>query len=206
MPFPKHDKALERARADLADKVQEQPLGSNTGKRVREMQSHTWLGGTGWPWCVAAWITWAEEAGFKLPYQGAGAYAYLDWARKAGWTCRLEQATPGDAVVFNIGAGHMGMLESYNRSMRTITTIDGNVSDRVGRKVRSIDVVRGVVHVPEKPKVLPPAKPPMFEVVTSESGHKVIYTSTAGRIGKRLPKFLAKHAKLTIRRRRKGRE
>lgn len=176
-------------------------MGSNTNGRVRAMQAHTWLGGTRWPWCVAACITWWEEAGFKLPYQGAGAYQFLRWARSAGWTCPLGAAVPGDAIVWNIGSGHMSLLVSKPRD-GLVHTIDGNSSDRVKENWRSRSLVRGVVHVPAEHAVKP-AKPPLFEVVTSESGHKVIYTSTASRIGKRLPKILAKHAKVTIRRRRK---
>ena len=202
MAYPKHAKTLARARADLKAGVKEEPLGSNTGRRVREMQAHTWLGGTRWPWCAAAVVTWAEEAGFTLPYQGAGAYAWLDWAKKAGWTCTPAQAIPGDFVVFNIGAGHIAMLELPVEG-GNVQTIDGNSSDRVKRNVRGIASVRGIVHLPEKPTYLPPAKAPKFEVVTSENGHRVIYVSTASRVGKKLAQILGKHPSVTIRRRRK---
>lgn len=203
MRYPKHGKAVQQAKNDLANGVRERPMGSNTNGRVRVMQKNTWLGGTGWPWCVAACITWALEAGFKLPYKGAGAYAYLDWARQHGWTCQLGQAVPGDFVVWNIGAGHMSMLVEKYRAGEPVHTIDGNSSDRVKENWRQSSLVRGIVHLPEDPAKLPPAKPPLFEVVTSESGHKVIYTSTASRIGKKLPQLLAKHAKLTVRRKKK---
>lgn len=199
VPYPKHEKALSIARSDLRKGVREYPDGSNTGKRIRHMQGHTWLGGTGWPWCVAACICWAEEAGFTLPYQGAGAYQFFDWAKSAGWTCTAGQAIPGDFVVFNIGAGHMGMLE-YPVSGRTVSTIDGNSSNKVKRNARDISTVRGYIHLPEKVS-MPKAKPPLYEVVTSESGHKVIYASTARGIAKKLPQFLKKYAKITIRRR-----
>lgn len=200
MAFPKHETALARAKADLKRGVKEVPLGSNTGPRVSAMQAHTWLGGTGWPWCVAACVTWAEEADFRLPYQGAGAYAFLDWAARSGWTCTKAQAIPGDFVVFNIGAGHMAMLAKPIEGA-TVETIGGNESDRVKRSVRSASLIRGIVHLPERPVSLPPAKPPLFEVVTSESGHKVIYVSTASRVGAKLPKILAKYARVTVRRR-----
>lgn len=205
MAYPKHAKALARARADLKAGVKEVPLtvpSSNTGPRVREMQAHTWLGGTGWPWCVAACITWAEEAGFVLPYQGAGAYAYLDWAKQNGWTCTLGQAVPGDFIVFNIGAGHIAMLATPVGGVSQVHTIDGNSSDRVKENLRSVKLVRGVVHLPEKHTV-PKAKPPLFEVVTSENGHRVLYVSTASRVGKKLPAILARHARVTIRRRKR---
>lgn len=203
MPYPKHEKALARANADLKAGVREVPLGSNTGPRVREMQGHTWLGGTRWPWCVAACVTWAEEAGFVLPYQGAGAYAFLDWARRNGWSKPLSRAIPGDFVVFNIGAGHMAMLVEYDARAGTVETIDGNSSDRVRRVLRSASLVRGAVTLPEKPHKIPAAKPPLFEVVTSESGHKVITVSTASGLAKKLEKLLKKHPTLTIRRRKR---
>lgn len=198
MAYPKHAKALAAAKKDLAAGVKEVPLGSNTGKRVREMQSHTWLGGTGWPWCVAACITWAEEAGFVLPYQGAGAYVYLDWAKRNGWTCSLAQAVPGDFIVWNLGSGHMSMLESPAAG-GVVDTIDGNSSDRVKENTRSASLVRGVVHLPEQHAV-PEAKAPLYEVVGSESGHKVIYVSSASRVGAKLPKILLKYAHVTVRR------
>lgn len=200
MPYPKHEAALVAAKKDLAAGVKEVPLGSNTGPRVREMQAHTWLGGTGWPWCVAACVTWAEEASFKLPYQGAGAYAYLDWAKANGWTCTLGQAIPGDFVVWNLGSGHMSMLASPVAG-GMVHTIDGNSSDRVKENMRFASLVRGVVHLPETEHRLGPVKPPLFEVVSSESGHKVIYVSTANRVGKKLPQILARHARVTVRRR-----
>lgn len=201
MAYPKHEKALARAKADLAAGVKERPLGSNTNGRVRAMQAHTWLGGTGFPWCVAACITWAEEAGFVLPYQGAGAYAYLDWAKGAGWTCTLGQAVPGDFIVWNLGSGHMSMLASKPEG-GNVHTIDGNSSDRVKENWRSASLVRGVVHLPEQHAV-PKAKPPLFEVASSESGHRVLYVSTASRVGAKLPKILARHARVTIRRRKR---
>jgi hypothetical protein len=81
-----------------------------------------------------------------------------------------------------------------------VETIDGNSSDRVKANRRPASLVRGVVHLPEKHSE-PKAKPPLFEVASSASGHKVIYVSTASRVGKRLPAILAKHANVTVRRR-----
>jgi hypothetical protein len=204
MAFPKHDRAIAQAKKDLAAGTQEVPPGTNTGPRVREMQAHTWLGGTRWPWCVAACITWAEEAGFKLPYQGAGAYAYHAWAKKAGWLVPMKKAIPGDFVVFNIGSGHIAMLEKPIVGSQ-VTTIGGNESHKVKRSTRNTSLIREgtIVHLPETLIKPPPAKPPLFEVVTSESGHKVIYASNANKIGKRLPGFLKKHKGLTIRRKKK---
>jgi hypothetical protein len=108
---------------------------------------------------------------------------------------------PGDLVVFNIGAGHMGILrEPVTSSDWFVYTVDGNVDDAVRLRVRPIDTVRGFVHIPEEP-VAAQAKPPMFEVIGSASGHKVIYVSGANAVARRLPQFLRRHPVLTIRRR-----
>lgn len=155
------------------------------------MQAHTWLGGTHWPWCVAACVTWLEEAGFKLPYQGAGAWAFLDWARKAGWAVPASKAIPGDLVVWGFGSGHMSMLTQPVAAGRVLT-IDGNVDDAVEYRNRPISLVRGFIHIPELHSA-PPAKPPVFEVVGSASGHKVIYVSGARAIGRNLSRFLKNH-------------
>lgn len=199
--YPKHEKLLGGALADVG--VHEEPLGSNTGKKVREYQASTWLGGTGWPWCVAFCVYHALKAGFKLPYLGAGAYAWLDWAKRAGWVVPASGAVPGDFVVFNVGAGHMGMLREKVSGGR-VKTVDGNVSNAVELRDRPLSSVRGFVHLPEKPGVASkPEKPPMFEVVTSESGHKVIYVSGARAVGRKLEQILRRHPSVTIRRRRR---
>lgn len=198
--FPRHEAELASALKDVG--VREQPTGSNTGPRVRVYQAATWLGGTGWPWCAAFCCYQAEQAGFALPYKGAGAYAWLDWARGAGWDTTAP--IPGDWVVWDIGAGHISILREPIKD-GYVDTVDGNASDSVMLCSRPFSLVRGFIHLPEKEATLPPpAKPPMFEVVTSESGHRVIYVSGASAIGKRLPRFLKRHPRgLTIRRRKK---
>jgi hypothetical protein len=199
--YPLHDRVVRFALAEYQHGVREDPPGSNTGPRVREYQAATWLGGTGWPWCCAfaVWC-WQKALGRPLPYRGAGAYAWLDWARKAGWVVDAQHAIPGDFVVFNIGAGHMAILrEPVTRG--EVLTVDGNVSDAVGLRSRTLSTVRGFVHIPEQP-VAVEARPPMFEVITSETGYKVIYVSGANAVAKRLPGFLRRHPVLTIRRRR----
>lgn len=201
--FPRHAAALASARKDIG--TAEQPPGSNTGPRVRTYQQATWLRGTGWPWCVAFCVYHWKSAGFILPYLGAGAYAFLDWARAHGWTCKITDAVPGDGVVFNVGSGHMAMLaRRVSPGDRTIHTVDGNVSNRVDVRERDLRLVRGIVHIPEKAAPRPPEKPPVFEVVTSASGQKVVYVSGARAVGRKLGEILKKYpAGVTIRRRRK---
>lgn len=202
-----HTEALKWARSHVGET--EHPRGSNRGPFVQRCQSQTWLPGTGWPWCVAFWIAaWKLGAQRKLPYLGAGAYAFLDWHRKHApdWVVPIQRAKPGAACVWNVGAGHLSMLERpYSETTPLVHTIDGNVSDTVARRVRPISQLRGVVDPPETvKKPIKLAKPPVYEVVTSASGHsQVIYVSGVKAISKRLDQLLRKHGKLTIRRRRK---
>lgn len=203
--YPKHAKAVECARADIG--VAEEPAHSNSGRvgrrshRIVEMQRNTWLGGTGWPWCVAAWQTWTKEAGLPCPYRTAGAYDLAAWAQRSGHVVPLGAATPGDCVVFNLGSGHVGLFVSQKSGK--VTTIDGNTDDQVARRVRPTSVVRCVVHIAEHPIPAPAPKPPLFEVVESESGHKVVYVSNARNVGKKIAQILGKHPLgVTIRRRR----
>lgn len=188
--YPKHDKALASAIKDVG--VHEEPWGSNTGPRVQVYQHATWLGGTGWPWCCAFCVYHSTRAGFKLPYLGAGAYAWLDWARGAGWSVQSKDAIPGDYVVWNIGAGHMSMLREPIKG-GVVKTVDGNVSDRVDIRERPLSLARGFVHLPELAAKPPPARVPVFEVVTAEDGHKVIYVSGARAVGRKLQRILGNH-------------
>lgn len=199
--FPLHAQAVKVAVGEIG--VHEQPPGSNTGPRVREYQSASWLGGTGWPWCVAFWLWCTQQAGLHYPYRGAGAYDQLDWARTHGHAVPLSGAVPGDAVVWNLGSGHLSMLEKKYAGFGAVHTIDGNTSDMVARRVRSQFLVRGCIHVPETTVAPKPADPPVFEVIGSESGHKIIYVSGARAVGRKLEQILRRHpAGVTIRRKR----
>jgi hypothetical protein len=203
--YPKHAKLLQVAAAEIG--TREIPMGSNRGPRVEAYQRATWLGGSGWPWCAAFVCFCAERAGFTLKYRGAGAYAwYDDGAQIVGKripASRPQDVTPGDFVVFRIGSGHIGIVEKIQGP--TVLSIDGNTSDQVARRERPLTLVYGFIHLTElaaPPKKTP--KPPIFEVVGSESGHRVIYVSGARAIGKRLARFLKKYpAGVTVRRRRK---
>ncbi len=149
---------------------QEAPLGSNRGPFVEFCQSHTWLKGTGWPWCAAFAVTAVEEGGLEdYPDKTAGAWDLLARARRRGWA-RGPQYRPaaGDIVVFNIGAGHCGIVESS--SPLAVTSIDGNSGDKVSRWTRSRSDVRGFVAWPENLREFKPSKRPRWQLVTSASG------------------------------------
>lgn len=209
MPADQHTRALAWAKAQ--EGKHEVPPGSNTGPFVRMCQRATWLAGTRWPWCVAFWIKAWRETGRALPYLGAGAYAMLAWyhSHAPTWVVPLERAKPGACVIFNIGAGHAAMLERpYLETKPYVHTIDGNVSDQVAPRVRPASLVRGVVDPPEVSKLPPQDLPepqlrrrPLFEVVTSESGHaKVVYVSGERAISRKLGTLLNRYGGLTIRR------
>jgi hypothetical protein len=158
---------------------------------------------------VATWIKAWTEAGYKLPYKGAGAYEFLKWHQNnlPAWVVPIEKAKPGAAVIWNLGSGHLSTLEKpFSETKPMVHTVDGNVSDMVARRVRSHTIVRGVVDPPEKiVGVIKPVKVPKYEVVSSETGHTVLVVS--GRPLKQLQKFLPKvlrnHVQVTIRRAKK---
>lgn len=164
-----HERVLQIAEQELG--VHEQPMGSNRGPRIQVFQHASWLSGTGWPWCAAFFDFCTEKAGITLTYRGAGAYAWDAYARKQHWSVPLAKAVPGDGVVLNIGAGHMAIFKHLNKT--TVTTIDGNWGDKVTEVDHPRSQVRGVVHVPEK-HAAPAPPPPVFEIVTSASGHAVV--------------------------------
>lgn len=170
------ERALALAIKDIG--TREVPPGSNTGPRVREMQANTWLPGTRWPWCAAACCTWYEEAGYKLPDPSAGAKDLTQRAARNGWgrSVPIRDAPAGAIVSFNIGSGHVALLERYDARTGMVHTVDGNASDMVKRCERPASsvymavVVKGDPGLP-KPK---PTKGPWRQVVTSESGTEVV--------------------------------
>jgi hypothetical protein len=142
-----------------------------------------------WQWCTA-------QAGPQMPYKGAGAYVLLDWAKQHGFA--TTQPIPGDAVVFNIGPGHLGVFDRIEGD--TVHTIDGNWGDIVTPVAHKLSLVRGYVHVPEKP-VPTVVKKPTYEVVTSASGKtQVVYVSGVNSIAKKLPGLIRRFGQITIRR------
>lgn len=161
--------------------VHEVPNGSNRGPiqqtrprgGVDFFQDFDFLVGRGYPWCVSFVLScWAVGAKRPLPYQTAGAYEMFRWAQTVGWARPSGACAPGDLIVFNVGAGHIAMLESQAGS--DVRTIDGNSSNQVRRVVRSRSAVRGGIHIPEEPVKLPPklVPQPFWVVTTSERGHK----------------------------------
>lgn len=67
----------------------------------------------------------------------------------AGKAVAVSSAKPGDIVYFNWDANqnadHVGMVERIDATARTITSIDGNVSGKVGRRTRKWSEVMSVI-------------------------------------------------------------
>ena len=139
-------------------------------------QQHTFLKGTGWPWCNAFVNFVMDEAKVYWPYKSAGAYDSLRWYTRAGW--RTHDPAPGDVAVFNVGSGHIAIVESLEHTKHGTTmvhTIDGNHGDSVSRASRSLASVAGFIQPPalsSGPSPHPKVKVPWWVVVTSESGTK----------------------------------
>jgi len=138
-------------------------------------QQHTFLKGTGWPWCNAFVNFVMDEAKVYWPYKSAGAYDSLRWYSNAGW--RTNEPKAGDVAVFNIGSGHIAIVEKMEHTNHgtVVHTIDGNHGDSVSRAVRSLSTVAGFIHPPSlssNPSPHPKVKVPWWVVATSESGTK----------------------------------
>lgn len=147
--------------------VREDPMGSNSGPRVRVYQSHTFLGGTGWPWCAAFVNFCMDMAGVGLPYKTAGVPDLHGWAQRHGWVVALPE--PGDIATWN-GDAHTNLVERVEGS--TIHCIDGNHEDQVMRSVRPRGEATAFIRNPKLHGghgVLFPGLPPAEIDVTGEN-------------------------------------
>lgn len=199
--YPKHEKA--HAYAAHCIGVHESPNGSNRGPiqvsnpqgGVDFFESHDFVAGVGYPWCVTLWLTAWAMAGHSLPYKTPSAYAMGDWAKKQGWAKPINQLVPGDACVWNEGSGHLSMFEKYDSSTGLVHTIDGNWNNQVMRATHKISRLRVGIHVPEKTMVIAP-KEPYFVIATSVNGHKKIlfsHRATKKKVLGLLPRLLHRY-------------
>lgn len=182
--YPKHDATLKWAIAEIG--VREVPKESNTGPRVCFYQRHTWLGGTGWAWCVAFALSATEEGGgFKFPEPSAGAWDLLRRCEKKGWSkspSNYKIVRPGDLVIFAVGSGHAAVVESIEETLDGIVihSVDGNADDQVKRCTRYLKDVKGFICWPETPVASAPpkkdAKAPLVSVVGGASGRRAVVT------------------------------
>jgi len=146
--------------------------GSTNNPQILEWFSDTgpnadWAKYDSIPWCAAFVNGVLEEAGLK----GSGsllARSFLTWGKK------LDGPVPGCIVVFPRGkppSGHVCIVESVDLDRGRITTIDGNVSDRVARRTRKINTALGFrwpAGVPVNTGVSP-SSPPLSAPVLKKS-------------------------------------
>ncbi|SRR6266487_1540786 len=127
------ERALEMALAEAARHVHEEG-GSNTGPRVREYQSATSLGGTGWAWCDAFCDYCFAEAGRPLSelQRSAGVELSFELAKKHGWC--VSTPARGDLVCFQWDTGALDHIGFVVQPMPdgSIKTVEGNTAAMAG--------------------------------------------------------------------------
>lgn len=110
----------------------EQPMGSNDGACVHDIQSST--GAFRQPWCVSTvqrvWVkaglgTWADDT--------ANAYYLSSYAEKHGAV--VSRPRSGCAVVYHLGDGHAGTVTRVLSDGR-FWAVEGNWGDAVVRILR----------------------------------------------------------------------
>ena len=119
-------KIVQILQGELADHVAE-ATGSNDGEPVKRYEFPS-----GQPWC-AYFTTWVwRKASVDIDHYGlvddVGA-----WGKQHNlWKSRMSQPTPGDAVLYQIGASHIGVVEKVKG--RNFTSIEGNYGNKVARR------------------------------------------------------------------------
>lgn len=112
--------------------VEEVPLGSNSGPRVREYQASTTLPGTGWPWCAAG-VTWTwTKAGVSTNACSPSTAIMAALGRQLEW---LGDPVPGAAVVWPGTHTEILVAPAGGGNWHTVGF---NVANGVRRKVRSL--------------------------------------------------------------------
>ena len=145
------------ARAELGRGVREIPDGSNRGGRILMYGRSTTPRFYPAPWC-AYFVSWvARRAGRPLGPAGRG-FGYVPYIRAWALATKRWRGTPrpGDLVMF---PQHVGMVESVSRN-RTLTTIEGNSSNRVARRWRRWSEASGYVRIARGGTVQPRRRAP----------------------------------------------
>jgi hypothetical protein len=134
------------AQAELDRGVRESPLGSNRGVRIRMYGQAVRPSERAYPaaWCgyFVSWV--ARRAGQPIGPRGIG---FSSVARLRAWAIRsghwTHRAAPGELVVF---ADHVGVVSTVRG--RSLTSIEGNWSDRVTRVAHRESEADGYVVLP----------------------------------------------------------
>lgn len=126
------------AQAEYAKGVNE-GNGDNDSPDIARYRSATKGAMAGAPWCAYFVSYIAKQAGVPIGPGGSGMGYVPDitaWAKQTGKFIAPSGAVrPGDVILFG-GSGHIGIVERVNPD-GSLTTIEGNHSDRVDRVRRS---------------------------------------------------------------------
>lgn len=138
--------ALAAATAEVG--VAEEPPGSNDGVRIAAYRTAVAGAQPGQPWC-AYFVSWAAaQAGAPLGETGTGLGSVEEISAWAARTGRLlptgTPPAPGDLVLF--GGEHVGIVESVAAD-GTLSTVEGNHDDAVGRAVHAPTEPTGFVRL-----------------------------------------------------------
>jgi hypothetical protein len=136
------------AQAELAKGVSE-GNGDNDSPDIARYRTSTKGAAAGAPWCAYFVSYIAKQAGAPIGSGGSG-IGYVptitNWAKQSGkFIAPGGQVRPGDIILFG-GSGHTGIVEKVNRD-GSLTTIEGNHSDRVDRVTRSKSEAVGFVRM-----------------------------------------------------------
>jgi hypothetical protein len=134
---------VDAARQELALGVRELPAGSNRAPAIRRYETATAGAAFGAPWCAYFVSYVAREAGVPIGPGGRGigsAAGIRAWALRTGrWT---RTPGPGRLIVF---PQHVGVVERAGGGQ--VTIIEGNWSNKVGRRTLSAGAALGYVTV-----------------------------------------------------------
>jgi CHAP domain len=161
--------AVKIAQGELKRGVREIPMGSNRGKRIKMYEDAALPAARQYPapWCAyfVSWVT--REAERPIGRDGSG-FANVDalhmWAVKTKrWT---HHARPGRLIVFD---EHVGIVNTVHG--RSLTSIEGNASNRVSLVARHESDAEGYVVLPPRQGLAVEGLGPELEThVFAESG------------------------------------
>lgn len=135
---PVGQRMVQLAQAELAKGVSE-GNGDNDSPDIARYRTATRGAAAGAPWCAYFVSYIAKQAGVPIGPNGDGmgyVPAITSWAKQTGkFISPSSQVRAGDVILFG-GSGHIGIVERVNPD-GSLTTIEGNHSDRVDRVRRS---------------------------------------------------------------------
>jgi hypothetical protein len=147
--------------------VREHPTGSNRGPCPRGATRgcvDAYTGGRAEPWC-AHFVSWAFEQTGSSPFGHiAGVNALRGWGRSMGWYFTRQQVEngtvqplAGDILTMpryegvgpqrRLVGGHTGFVIRYDAPSRLLETVEGNTSDAVRLRTRTLASLDGFIRI-----------------------------------------------------------